>query len=79
MKQPPGFKDPTNPRHVWNFKKVLYKLKQEPRAWFNKLTRSLTKLGFTHSKAKQSMFFLLHNDYPLTIVLAYVNHIIITS
>jgi hypothetical protein len=38
VKQPPGFEDPRNPNHVYRLKKALYRLKQAPRAWYERLS-----------------------------------------
>jgi hypothetical protein len=34
IEQPPGFKDPKFPNHIFKLKKALYGLKQAPRAWY---------------------------------------------
>jgi hypothetical protein len=36
--QPPGFKDPVYPNHVYRLHKALYGLKQAPRAWYEYLS-----------------------------------------
>ena len=35
--QPPGFGDPRYPNHVYRLCKALYRLKQAPRAWYERL------------------------------------------
>jgi hypothetical protein len=37
FKQPPGFKNPKYPNHMYKFLKALYRLKQSPRAWYARL------------------------------------------
>lgn len=54
--QPPGFIDPHYPHHVYRLKKVLYGLKQTPRAWYDKLTSYLLQHGFTRGNADQTLF-----------------------
>ena len=39
--QPKGFIDPHFPGHVLYFKKALYRLKQAPRAWYDRLIQYL--------------------------------------
>ena len=51
MEQPPGFKDSLRPNHVCYLTKALYGLKQAPRAWFDRLSKFLSGLGFFISYA----------------------------
>jgi hypothetical protein len=37
VEQPPGFEDDKKPNHVYKLKKALYRLKQPPRAWYERL------------------------------------------
>lgn len=41
MKQPEGFTDPVRPTHICKLTKALYGSRQAPRAWFNRLCRTL--------------------------------------
>jgi len=41
MKQPEGFIDPQRPQHVCKVVKVIYRLKQAPHAWFDRLRLTL--------------------------------------
>lgn len=78
MAQPPGFSDPLHPSHVCCLKKALYGLKQAPRAWFHKLASALASLGFKASQSDPSLFISTYSS-SITIVLVYVDDIIITS
>ena len=76
MDQPPRFeqwKDLACKLH-----KALYGLKQATRAWFVKLKNSLSSLGFTLSKANQSLF-LKNTTTSYIFILDYVDDIIITG
>nr|GEV48840.1 retrovirus-related Pol polyprotein from transposon TNT 1-94 [Tanacetum cinerariifolium] len=42
VNQPDGFVDPHHPDKVYHLKKVLYELKQAPRAWYDELSNFLT-------------------------------------
>jgi Reverse transcriptase (RNA-dependent DNA polymerase)/GAG-pre-integrase domain/gag-polypeptide of LTR copia-type len=78
MSQPLGFIDSTYPSHVCRLTKALYGLKQAPRAWFHKLASSLLALGFIASTSDPSLF-LCHTSTSLTIVLIYVDDILLTG
>ena len=41
VEQPPGFGSFNFPNHVFKLKKTLYGLKQEPRAWYERLSKIL--------------------------------------
>ncbi|XP_060670818.1 uncharacterized mitochondrial protein AtMg00810-like [Ziziphus jujuba] len=51
MEQPPGFLHPLFPHHVCLLHKSLKGLKQAPRAWFERLSSSLLKIGFLCSSS----------------------------
>ena len=46
VEQPPGFEDPKFPNHVYKLQKMLYRLKQAPRAWYECLKEFLLKQDF---------------------------------
>ncbi|KAK8951385.1 hypothetical protein KSP39_PZI003284 [Platanthera zijinensis] len=48
LKQPPGFIDPTRPKHVCRLHKALYGLRQSPRAWYNNLPHVFVNLGLLY-------------------------------
>ena len=52
VEQPPGFKDPKYPNHVYKLDKVLYGLKQARRAWYDCLKHFLLKQGFEIEKGR---------------------------
>ncbi|KAJ4793674.1 hypothetical protein LUZ62_044920 [Rhynchospora pubera] len=78
MAQPPGFVDDAHPTHVCLLSKSLYGLKQSPRAWFHKLSSTLLDVGFCESQYDPSLF-ISHHDNHLTIILVYVDDILITG
>jgi hypothetical protein len=43
VEQPPGFEDPKFSNHVYKLQKMLYGLKQEPRAWYECFKEFLLK------------------------------------
>lgn len=90
MKLPPGYYhfgsrlDDTSEHHqpasasglVCKLKKSLYGLKQAPRLWFSKLSITLLTLGFKQSKSDYSLF-VIHSASTITIVLVYVDDLLI--
>ena len=63
---------------VAKLRRSLYGLKQAPRAWFEKFQHALRHLGFHPSSYDPSMF-LHHASTGITILLVYVDDIIITG
>ena len=53
--QPKGFIDPHFSDHVLYLKKAFYRLKQAPRAWYDRLTQYMVSHGFTRGKADQTL------------------------
>ena len=51
IEQPPGFETHNKETHVCRLKKVLYRLKQAPRAWYGRIDGFLMNLGFNKSKS----------------------------
>lgn len=78
MKQPLGYKDPLLPNHVCKLTKALYGLRQAPRTWYAMFSSYLLSLGFVSSKADTSLF-ILHKASAVTLVLPYVDDIIVTG
>jgi hypothetical protein len=56
VEQPTGFEDSEYPNHVYKLSKVLYWLKQAPRAWYECLQDFLITNGFKVSKADPTLF-----------------------
>jgi hypothetical protein len=78
MRQPPGYEDKTLPHYICKLDKVLYGLKQSPRAWYARLSAKLLELGFKILKVDNSLFYLRDKDVTMCI-LVYVDDIIMTS
>jgi len=78
MHQPPSFCDPHHPDYVCLLKKSLYGLKQAPRAWYQRFTKFVATLGFSHS-ACDHFLFIYHNGNDIAYILLYVDDIIVTA
>lgn len=76
IQQPPGYVDPTRPKHVYKLIKSIYGLKQAPRAWFEKFSGFLINAGFIMSDSDHSLFFYFSNSEVLLLLL-YVDDIIL--
>ena len=60
--QPKGFIDPHFSDYVLYLKKAFYRLKQAPRAWYDRLTQYLVSHGFIKGKADQTLFIKKEDD-----------------
>jgi hypothetical protein len=77
MAQPLGFAHPQYPSHTCKLKKALYGLKWALRAWYSRLSNTLIQFGFMISRSDSSFFILQMASYT-TLVLIYVDGILIT-
>ena len=73
---PPSFEEKGK---VCRLKKSLYELKQSPSAWFKKFSTTLHQLGYQQGHSNQTLFTKHAANDLKTILIAYVNDIIITS
>ncbi|KAL4037012.1 hypothetical protein IC575_000595 [Cucumis melo] len=73
--QPKGFVDPVHQDHVYKLRKALYRLKQAPRAWYERLSTYLLQQGYQRGSADQTMF-IYRQGTDFLIVQIYVDGII---
>jgi hypothetical protein len=78
VEQPPGFEDSKFPNHVYKLHKVLYRLKQAPRAWYECLKDFLLRKGFEIGKADPTLF-TRKVDKEIFVCQIYVDDIIFGS
>jgi Reverse transcriptase (RNA-dependent DNA polymerase) len=78
MSLPPSYKNDTDDNLVCKLHKSIYGLKKSPRAWYDKFSHSLLLHNFIKSSVDSSMF-IKHSNNKTTIVLVYVDDIIITG
>ncbi|KAL0303575.1 UNVERIFIED_CONTAM: Retrovirus-related Pol polyprotein from transposon RE1 [Sesamum radiatum] len=76
MDQPTGFLSPTHPRYVCKLQKALYRLKQAPRAWYDKIVEFVTHSSYLMTSA-DSTLFIKAKVRKLDVVLVYVDDLII--
>ena len=67
VEQPKGFEDPHFSNHVYKLNKVLYSLKQAPRAWYERLTNFLIEKGYKR-RGVDKIVFIMHFDIDIIIV-----------
>ena len=79
MKLPPGFSHPPGfPHRVCRLWRALYSIKQASRAWFAKYSSTISQHGFSDSSF-DTVLFLRWSDHGITILLLYVDDMIITG
>jgi hypothetical protein len=64
--------------HAFRLKKALYRLKQAPRAWYEKMYGFLMSLGFNKSVTDQKLYYHIVGDECLILVM-YVDDLFVTS
>ena len=78
MKLPPGYyKDEEST--VCKLRKSIYGLKQSPRAWFDKFSRSLRDMGYYQCYNDHALFTKRGPTGKTSILLVYVDDIIING
>jgi len=73
--KPPGFVDFNHPNHVHKLEKTLYRLKQEPRSWYERLSNFLVGQSFVRDQVDKTLFIKRSNN-ELLLVQIYVDDII---
>ena len=76
MEQPPSFVNPSHPTWVYKLYRALYRLKQAPRAWFERLHSKLLTLGFHSCKVDTSLFLKFESEHSLYILI-YMDDVLI--
>ena len=79
MKLPPGYSHPLDfPHRVCRLRRALCGLKQASRAWFAKFSSTISQHDFSGNSFDTALF-LRWSDHGITILLLYVDDMIITS
>ncbi|GJR78236.1 ribonuclease H-like domain-containing protein [Tanacetum coccineum] len=78
MHQPSGFRDSAHPDYVYLLQRSLYGLKQTHRAWFQRFTAYITRVGFHHSRCDTSLFIYMQGA-DTAYLLLYVDDIVLIA
>ena len=74
LEQPEGFETHDPKVFVCRLKKALYGLKQAPRAWYERIDKYLTGLGFSKNEADPNLYYKRDKD-GMVILILYVDDI----
>ncbi|RVX15027.1 Retrovirus-related Pol polyprotein from transposon RE1 [Vitis vinifera] len=77
MEIPPGFEGSMAKNQVCKLQKSLYGLKQSPRAWFDRFTKAVLKLGYKQGQADHTLFVKKSHARKWPILIVYVDDIIL--
>ena len=76
---PLGFGRNIVANQVCKLTKVLYGLKQSPKAWFGRFSKVMIEMGYRQSQGDHTLFVKHSNSWGVTALLVYVDDIIITG
>ena len=77
MKQPPRFVIPISEGKVYKLKKALYRLKQTPQAWYERIDVYFLRNGFRRSPPNANLYIYRKGGKCMIVVL-YVDDLIMT-
>jgi Reverse transcriptase (RNA-dependent DNA polymerase) len=78
MEIPPEFENEQLKGKVCRLKRSLYGLKQSPRAWFDRFSMVMKKLGYQQSNADHTIF-IRRKEEKFYILVVYVDDIVLTD
>ena len=76
-KVPPRYSRSLN-NQVCRLRKAIYGLKQSPRAWFGSFSLAMKKCGYFQLNGDHSLFYRHTKSKKITILIVYVDDIMIT-
>ncbi|RVW92914.1 Retrovirus-related Pol polyprotein from transposon RE1 [Vitis vinifera] len=79
MEIPLGFEGSMAKNQVCKLQKSLYDLKQSPRAWFDRFTKAVLKLGYKQGQADHTLFVKKSHAGKMAILIVYVDDIILSG
>ena len=78
MDVPPGYEVEHDKPMVCRLKRSLYGLKQSLRAWFGRFSNAMKNYGYQQSDSDHTLF-LKHNQGKITVLIIYVDDMVITG
>ncbi|KAB2618169.1 hypothetical protein D8674_014038 [Pyrus ussuriensis x Pyrus communis] len=78
MDIPPSYGAANSSGKVCRLRKTLYGPKQSPIAWFGRFTQTMKKYGY-RQRSVDHTFFIKHKDGKVTLVIIYVDDMIVTG
>jgi len=78
VSEPTGFEDHKQPRQVYKLKNALYRLKQAPRQWYERVRNFLLSKGYQRGQVDKTLFVKI-SDNDIIVVQAYIDDIIFGS
>ena len=78
MHIPPGYEDNFGKDRVCRLEEALCGLKESPQAWFGKFTKTMKLLRYKQCNGDHTLFFQHFPSGVVTILIVYVDDIIIT-
>ena len=79
MSSPQRFEKKCGNGTVCRLKKSLYRLKQSPRAWFERFGKVIKRYEYILSQAEHTIFYKHSNDSKIAILIVYVDDIVLTG
>ena len=79
LEQPLGFELKGQQNKVYKFKKDLYGLKKDPRAWYNKIGSYLLNNGFSRISNEPTIYTKIDHQSKFLNVCVYVDDMIYTG
>ena len=76
IKQLEGFFDTNNKNMVCRLHKVLHGLKQDPRAWYERLHNYFMNIGFEKTDDKKNLYLKIEGGKGILLVKIFVDDII---
>ena len=68
-----------NTSDVCHLRKSIYGLKQSPRAWFRKFSKTMLSTGYAQSEGDHTLFIKHGKEVKLAILIVYVDDIVVTG